>query len=176
MRHLILMRHAEAGYAAPGDKDIDRPLTNIGHKEAARQARFFQDHKLMPDLVLCSPAKRTQETWDRVGDSLSDSLSIDFTLELADNLYQATTDTILKLIRGISEQVDIALVVAHNPGIHEAALALAQPLDGQSPSDLALELQGGFPPASVAMFECKIRQWADVSHENVMLRQFARAR
>lgn len=176
MRHLILMRHAEAGYAAPGDKDIDRPLTPIGHKEAARQARFFHDHKLMPDLVLCSPAKRTQETWARVHEALADSLSIDFALHHVETLYQAASATIVQLVHAIPEHVDIALIVAHNPGIHEAALTLSQPLDGHMPSDLAVELQGGFPPASLAMFECKIRQWSEVTHENVTLRQFARAR
>lgn len=176
MRHLILMRHAEAGYAAPGDKDFDRPLTQSGAKESRSQARVLEETRLVPDLVLCSPAKRTHDTWNGLQSGLAELLAIDFELQMPDSLYQATPDTILKMARAIPEQVDIALIVAHNPGIHEAALALAQPVNGQACSDLAVDLQGGFPPASMAVFECKIRGWQDVSHETATLRQLIRAR
>ena len=69
-----------------------------------------------------------------------------------------------------------ALIVAHNPGIHEAALTLSQPINGQAPSETALDLQNGFPPASMAVFECKIRQWADVNNETATLRHLVKAR
>lgn len=176
MRHLILMRHAEAGYAAPGGKDFDRPLTASGLKEASRQALFLQRNNMVPDLVLCSPAKRTQATWGCLQQSLNELLSIDFVLDEAQDLYQAASHTILQQVTGIPERVDIALIVAHNPGIHEAALTLAQPLNGQAASEIAMELQNGFPTASMAVFECKIRQWADVNHEMATLRHLVKAR
>lgn len=59
---LILWRHAEAYEAQEGDIDRDRELTSRGQKQAARMANWLERH--IPDScrVLCSPAKRAEQT------------------------------------------------------------------------------------------------------------------
>lgn len=59
---LILWRHAEADEPQGGCDDLDRVLTSRGEKQAQRMAHWL-DRQLPEGLrVLCSPAKRTEQT------------------------------------------------------------------------------------------------------------------
>src|SRR3546814_17061037 len=62
MRELILLRHAHAEPPATGQSDLDRPLSAEGNAEAEAAGRWLQEQRLVPDLVLCSPSRRTRET------------------------------------------------------------------------------------------------------------------
>lgn len=64
-RRLIVLRHAKATHK-PGFTDVDRPLTARGLRDADAAGEWLRDRELIPDLVLCSSALRTRETWDRV--------------------------------------------------------------------------------------------------------------
>ena len=59
---LILWRHAEAEDAPVGGDDLERALTPRGHRQAARVAAWLVQN--LPDSarVLCSPARRCQQT------------------------------------------------------------------------------------------------------------------
>src|SRR3546814_9831656 len=61
MRELILLRHAHAEPPATGQSDLDRPLSAEGNAEAEAAGRWLQEQRLAPDLVLCSPSRRTRE-------------------------------------------------------------------------------------------------------------------
>ena len=63
-RQLMLLRHAKAELGGPGMTDFERPLAGRGRKAAARMGRYLAENGLAPDLVLCSPARRTRETWE----------------------------------------------------------------------------------------------------------------
>src|SRR3546814_3844287 len=66
MRELILLRHAHAEPPATGQSDLDRPLSAEGNAEAEAAGRWLQEQRLVPDLVLCSPSRRTRETLEAV--------------------------------------------------------------------------------------------------------------
>src|SRR5690606_35624246 len=66
MKELILLRHAHAEPAAPGGADIDRALSPEGLAEAESGGRWLQEQALVPDPVLCSPARRARETLEGV--------------------------------------------------------------------------------------------------------------
>ena len=70
MRELILLRHAHAEPATPGQSDLDRPLSPQGLAEAESAARWLKEQGLVPDRVLCSPARRTRETLEAVMDAI----------------------------------------------------------------------------------------------------------
>ena len=59
---LILWRHAEAHEPNEGDDDLARELTSRGEKQAARVAAWME--RQLPDgaRVLCSPARRCEQT------------------------------------------------------------------------------------------------------------------
>ncbi|MBE2261297.1 MAG: histidine phosphatase family protein [Burkholderiaceae bacterium] len=64
---LILWRHAEAHEAVDGQLDMDRALTPRGDKQAARMAAWLD--RQLPDgvRVLCSPARRCEQTVKALG-------------------------------------------------------------------------------------------------------------
>lgn len=67
MMDLILWRHAEAQDAPDGMDDLQRALTARGEKQAARMAAWL-DRQLPSGLrVLCSPARRTEQTAQALG-------------------------------------------------------------------------------------------------------------
>ena len=136
MRELILLRHAHAEPAADGQADLDRPLSPHGLAEAEAAGRWLQEHKLVPDRVLCSPARRTRETLEAV---LERTGYVEQRLE--EWIYDAVPGTLAALLDEHKE-VERLLVVGHNPGL-EQLVALMH--SGQSGD------YRGMPPASVAV-------------------------
>lgn len=117
-RLLVLMRHAEAADFATGRRDRDRPLTDRGHAQAAEAASRLAGLHL--DLALVSGARRTRET--------AADLELACPVDHLDQLYNADPATIRGAIADAYATTgdDAAvLVVAHNPGIHQLVLELA---------------------------------------------------
>ncbi|WP_407353576.1 SixA phosphatase family protein [Luteimonas sp. R10] len=138
MRELILLRHAHAEPAAPGQSDLDRPLSADGHAEAEAAARWLQQRQLIPDCVLCSPARRTRETLETALATLG---YVDQRLELA--IYDATPGTLAALVDA-HRDVDRLLLVGHNPGLERLAALMHS---GQSGD------YRGIPPGGIAVLE-----------------------
>lgn len=136
MRQVILLRHAHAEPASAGQADLDRPLSPVGLAEAEAAGRWLAEHGLLPDRVLCSPARRTRETLEAV---LAVTGYAEQRLEAA--IYEATPGTLVGLLQ---DQCDVErlLLVGHNPGL-ERLVAL---LDSGQTSDYR-----GMPPAGVAV-------------------------
>ena len=59
---LILWRHAEALDESEGMEDLQRPLTSRGEKQAARMAAWLDRQLPAGVRVICSPARRTEQT------------------------------------------------------------------------------------------------------------------
>ena len=68
VRTLVLLRHAKADNPF-GMADADRPLTERGLRDARAAGRWLAQQAL-PELVLCSPARRTRQTWQAVAEQL----------------------------------------------------------------------------------------------------------
>ncbi|WP_434742325.1 SixA phosphatase family protein [Micromonospora sp. SH-82] len=70
-RTLVLLRHAKA--ETPGEEilDVDRPLVARGRAAAVAVGTWLDRYGLRPDVVLCSPALRTRQTWAGVADGLT---------------------------------------------------------------------------------------------------------
>ena len=58
MARLLLLRHAKTERAAAGERDRDRKLTARGRADAPAIGAYMVRHRLLPDLVLTSPAAR----------------------------------------------------------------------------------------------------------------------
>lgn len=136
MRELILLRHAHAEAASTGQADLDRPLSPVGLAEAEAAGKWLKQHNLLPDCVLCSPARRTRETLESVMEIIG---YVEKRLE--DAIYEATPGTLASLVddRGDVERL---MIVGHNPGLERLVALMTE---GTS-SDYR-----GMPPAAVAV-------------------------
>ena len=136
MRELILLRHAHAEPASTGQADMDRPLSPEGIAEAEAAGRWLAEKGLVPDCVLCSPARRTRETLEAV-------LGVIGYVEqrLEDPMYEATSGT-LATLADTHNDAERLLLVGHNPGLEQLAALMHS---GQSGD------HRGMPPGGVVV-------------------------
>jgi phosphohistidine phosphatase len=132
-RRLIIVRHAKADRPG-GVLDLDRPLSERGHTDTGAAGAWLAKHGYRPDLVICSPARRTRQTWHGIAVSLAtgtDGTAPDVRYEGA--LYDSNVDDILPLVQAIEPAFTTALLVGHNPSVSQLS-ALLDP-DGTRDSD-----------------------------------------
>lgn len=145
MRELLLLRHAKSAWGDPGLADIDRPLANRGKKAAPMVGRLLDERGWLPDFAIVSPAKRTRQTWKCVAGELAAIPPVRF----AEELYEATAETILSVVKETPPEVGRLLVVGHNPGLED----LAAMLSGKTSDAQALaRMREKFPTAALARF------------------------
>jgi phosphohistidine phosphatase len=153
---LLLLRHCEAAPPPGGDfstqADLARQLTEVGHKMARQRGESMRKAGLVPDLVLCSPAMRTRQTYAGLlpfGNGARPEIRIEPTL------YLAAPDELLARLRVTPDSVHTILLVGHNPGLP----ALARYLNG-----VERALDSDFELGTLASFHVEAEE-----HETVAL-------
>jgi phosphohistidine phosphatase len=116
MKRLTLMRHGEARWKDAGVSDLERPLNRRGSGAAEAMARRLLELQLVPELLLVSPAVRTQQTADIVARELSIPARL---VVREEALYLASAADLLKVVQAAGPRVAHLLLVAHNPGVSE---------------------------------------------------------
>jgi len=159
MRRLMLLRHAKTENDAPSGRDQDRRLDDRGRSDAAEIGGWIARHPPFPDSVLVSPAIRAHQTWEIAWAAMKDLVPQPH-LELLPELYGADPSQLLQTIHAASATDSQRLmVVGHNPGMHELALALAGSGDDAGRRALADNL----PTSGLAIFDFAVDDWADVA-------------
>jgi phosphohistidine phosphatase len=146
MSRLYLLRHAKAGWAEPGMRDFDRPLTEAGRRDAAAVGTAMRASGLIPDLVLCSTARRARETWECVAGTIG---PITAPPAFTDSLYSCDAAGYLSVVRKASDTLSSLLVVGHNPMIEDVAVACATEGDDTERAAQA----SGFPTSALAVIQ-----------------------
>jgi phosphohistidine phosphatase len=131
IRELILMRHAEAAHAVRAVDDFERQLTPNGHAAALRAARAMAIEPGAPQLILCSPAARTQQTAQRVQQALQAPATI---INTNNAIYLATVKSLRRVLAASDDAITRLLLIAHNPGV---SLLLASLTPAREPRALA---------------------------------------
>jgi phosphohistidine phosphatase len=119
-RSLVLLRHAKAE-SPPGVADENRPLSARGHADAHAAGAWLATRHA-PELVLCSPAKRTRQTWHAIAANLTTKPAAQVRYER--RLYLAGADELLELVRETDDSVGTVLVIGHNPTLSQLAFTL----------------------------------------------------
>lgn len=168
MRRLMLLRHAKTESDAPSGRDQDRRLDERGHRDAADVGRWIGDHPPFPDLVLVSSAVRARQSWELTWGAMA-AKAPQPQVEWLPELYGAEVGQLLQCIRtaaGVNpEQL---MIVGHNPGLHELALALTDNNDAAARATLAQNL----PTSGLTVLDFAVDEWADVSFGRGTLVQF----
>jgi phosphohistidine phosphatase len=139
----MLLRHAKSDW--PDVPDRDRPLAKRGRRDAPVIGRWLHGHGYQPQIVICSDARRTRQTWDLVAPELGGSPSVTF----EPRAYAASAITLLYLVRELPAACLSALLIGHNPGVSELASNLLEAAGDETPGSPGLR----FPTAAVAVLE-----------------------
>ncbi|MFI7077817.1 MULTISPECIES: SixA phosphatase family protein [unclassified Micromonospora] len=144
-RTLVLLRHAKAEQPTADGPDIERPLSARGRADAAAAGFWLARHGLLPELVICSAALRTRQTWHHVEMGMTGSPpeggpAGPFPIvRYEPDAYEAHPEDLLTLLRRVEPAIGTVLLIAHNPGISLLSESLdpqgADP-DGLRTSDL----------------------------------------
>jgi phosphohistidine phosphatase len=154
MKTVTLFRHAKAGDKDnPSVADFDRPLAERGLKAAPKMGMALRDRGVRPYLILCSPSVRTRQTL-----ALAQALAWDNPPEtrFEKKVYEASVQTLMKLLKEAPDDVAHVMIVGHNPGLQNLAVSLAQP--GPEREQLMRKL----PTASVVSFAFNQKRWNDL--------------
>jgi phosphohistidine phosphatase len=119
IRTLVLLRHARAD-TPPGTPDEQRPLSTGGRADA-RAAGAWLATRHLPEVVLCSPARRTCQTWQAMADALPVPPEL---VRYERLLYLGGVGDLLGLVWQIDETVGTVLVIGHNPAMSQLSYTL----------------------------------------------------
>ena len=168
MKRLLLLRHAKSlRDVAVNDKE--RPLNDRGRRDAPRMGGYMHHKGYVPDLVLCSSARRTVETWQAIVPEFDAAVDTRF----VDALYLATARNILRVVAGVCSGKTV-LAIGHNPGMEECARVLAREPETERERERLADLKAKFPTCALAAFEFDIQTWDDIAPGRGALVDFAK--
>jgi phosphohistidine phosphatase len=169
MKTIYLLRHAKSDWADAGLSDEERPLNERGRAAAPLMGAYMKTKRYVPDLVLCSTARRTVETFNLIKGDLAGAA-----VKFEESLYLAEPRHLLERLRSLDEAVTSVLFIGHNPGIAQFALALSA-----SPADAAHEalhraMREKFSTCALAVIRMTAKTWLAAKPGAGALKDFMR--
>ncbi len=164
MKTLYLLRHAKAESGSSTLKDVDRPLSARGQAACMAIGVYMRTQHAIPALVVASPATRTQETAERVIQAMGAPCPCHF----ENKLYLASTEEIINSIQLVNKNVPSLMVVGHNPGMHQAALALVLPEETELHDTLGMK----YPTGALAILQFDCHDWQEIASGSGKLMAF----
>lgn len=113
-RKLILLRHAKSAWPEEV-ADAERPLAPRGRRDAPVAGKWLSGHAPDIDLVVHSPAERARQTWSLVATEWNGTARVRESAEL----YGASAEDLLAVVRLLPEAAHTVLFVGHNPGLED---------------------------------------------------------
>ena len=160
---LLLLRHAKSAW----DRDVadhERLLTGRGRRDAVAAGQLLAARGLVPDVVACSTAARTRETWDGAVQGGAGAHEVRF----LDEIYEARVTDLLRVVRAMPETARTVLLVGHGPGIPDLVDLLAVRRAG---SDAWARVEHKYPTAGLAVLTFP-GTWAEAGQARAELESF----
>ncbi|MEZ4701698.1 MAG: histidine phosphatase family protein [Rhodothermales bacterium] len=152
MKTLYVFRHGKSDWDAAYTHDSERPLAKRGKAASARQGRWLSEADVPPDLIYCSPSRRTRETIERA----SRAAGWNAPVETREQLYETDGARYLQIVRSAPAEARRLMLVGHEPMC----------------SELIARLTGGvvrFPTAALARIDIDREAWAVVGASDGVL-------
>lgn len=157
MKTLYVLRHAKSSWDNDSLSDFERPLNERGFETAPIMGKIMRENDFVPEMIVCSTAKRAEQTAQLVKESAKFEAEIKF----EDAIYEASSMTLLRIVSEISDEFGRALIVGHNPGFEN----LVRVLTGKSET---------MPTAALAVIDLEIESWNEANADSGNLREFIR--
>lgn len=148
MKTIILVRHAKSSWKNPSLDDFDRPLSKRGKRNAPFMGEKLKQRKIIPDLVLSSPAKRARKTAAAVARTLDYPKK---KIMFFDKMYHASARYLFELLKGLGDDSETVMLFGHNPSFNDLADLLLK----RNPID-------NIPTSGVCCISFAVNQWQKV--------------
>jgi phosphohistidine phosphatase len=165
-RTLVLVRHGKSSWDLDVD-DHERPLSARGRRDAEAIGRWLSERSLRPDLVLCSTAFRTKQTWEYAMAGGATAGEVQYRREV----YHAWVPELLALIREVPDEIHTLLVLGHAPGIPD----LVEHVCVRTQSRDWAQMDSKFPTSGLAVVSVP-GPWSELGKSRAELASFTVAR
>jgi phosphohistidine phosphatase len=142
MPTLFVLRHAKSSWNNSSLADHDRPLAPRGERAAEALAAHVATIDPPPALVLCSTARRAQDTLEPARARLPDSTAV----LIEHELYGADAPDLLDRLREVPDDTPSVMLVGHNPGLED----LVKGLGREGDPNLIARMHSKFPTGALA--------------------------
>jgi phosphohistidine phosphatase len=161
-RTLVIVRHSKSSWDFDVD-DHERPLSARGRRDAEALGQLLSQRSLLPELVLCSTATRTRQTWEyaKAGGATSGEI------RYAREIYHAWVPELLSMIREIPDQIHTLLVLGHAPGIPD----LVEHICVRTESSDWIQMDNKFPTSALAIVSVP-GSWSELGKDRAELDSF----
>ena len=149
MKTIYLVRHAKSEWEHGHIPDIDRPLNARGYRDADAMSKLLKEKKILPDLVVTSPAVRAITT--------ALIFCRNFNIHPADivimpELYESTVRQYTQCVSSLDNRFKNVMLFGHNPVITNFA------------NNLTTSFTEGLPTCAVAGIHLShCREWANLT-------------
>ncbi len=131
-RELLLLRHGKSDWSV-GVDDYHRPLKDRGKRGAQRIGVWLAQQRMVPDLIVTSPAERALVTAQKACKAMGYG---DQGIHKDKRIYAAGLDDLLEVLGDCPQDASRVMLVGHNPGMEEllawlAGDTVAVPEDGK---------------------------------------------
>ncbi len=168
-RSLLLLRHGKSSWDNSALADIDRPLALRGIAAATAMGGEMARSGLVPDRILCSPARRASDTLRLVAASFPQDISP----ETIEGLYDfGDGSALLEIIQRHGGKSHRLMLVGHNPALQQLALRLGGPGDPAQRQAIARK----FPTTALAILDFELEDWAELADGKGGIARFIRPR
>lgn len=153
---LALIRHGKSTWDYGPISDMDRPLKENGISNTILISQKIKERKIVPDLILTSPAVRAYSTALIIARELGypfEKIAID------SGIYGDSEEDVLEIIKTIDASVNNLLVFGHNPAFTFL------------PNHFLSKQIDNLPTSGLALFEFQTDDWAKISKQNVVSEQ-----
>jgi phosphohistidine phosphatase len=113
-RELILIRHTKSSWTDFNVSDFEHPIKEDRIDDAINMAARLKKMDVKPDLIICSPAKRTQQTANYFCEKLKYKVE---QMQLDKRIYESSPEDILQVVQEIGAENKTVLLIGHNPSI-----------------------------------------------------------
>ena len=144
-KQLLMMRHAKSSWDSGVASDHQRPLNKRGRRDAPAMASWLIEQDVVPELVVSSDSRRTQETMERMLPVLEADGPLP-KIDFQESLYHAPANEWVDVLVELPNDLQRVMFLGHNPGAEE----------------FVAQFSGGYhtmPTAAIAVFEFNAETW-----------------
>ncbi len=147
MKQLLLCRHAKSSWKNPKLSDLERPLNKRGKNDAPIMGKRLAQRGMVPDLIICSPAKRARKTAARLCRGMQLCRDV---IKIRDGIYDTSVSGLYKVISQESDCCQRLLLVGHN-------FELTDLVNDLAPVDIY-----NVPTCGIVGYRLAINFWQDI--------------
>lgn len=159
MKRLYLVRHAKSSWQLAGQiSDFDRPLNPRGLRDAPHMAEVLRQKSEIPDLIIASPAMRTQATAQAFAKIFRKPASA---IQLELGIYEAWPEHIIEIIEKVPSKYNTLMLVGHNPAFTQLVQSFAPKQEIEN-----------LPTTGICCFDFDIEFWYELEASKAQFQWF----